>query len=108
MEKLRKCLLQSHITCDSINIVQRTHVYLPDELSRQIDNAAKTQRKSKSEIIREALEKGIKAVRGQKSQSGRALLDLARLAKNLKGTGPKDLSTNHDYYIWGGEKRTEK
>lgn len=88
--------------------MQRTHVYLPDELNHQIDNVAKTQRKSKSRVIREALAKGIKAVRGQKSQSAQALLDLAEMAKKIKGTGPSDLSTNHDYYTWGGEKRVEK
>lgn len=88
--------------------MQRTHVYLPDDLSRQIDNTAKTQKKSKSEVIREALKKGIKVIRGQKSQSAQVLLELAKMAKNFKGTGPSDLSTNHDYYAWGGKKRVEK
>jgi len=87
--------------------MQRTHIYLPDELSRQINSAAQTQKKSKSQVIREALARGIEEIHGQKSQSAQALLNLAKMAKKLKGTGPKDLSINHDYYTWGGEKRSE-
>lgn len=89
--------------------MQRTHVYLPEELNREIDNTARLQKKSKSEVIREALEKGLKATRPQKSSSAKALLEMAleaeKIAKKFNIKGPKDLSENHDYYTWGGEKR---
>lgn len=88
--------------------MQRTHIYLPEELNREIDNAARTQKKSKSEVIREALEKGLKATRPQKSSSAKALLNMAEQAKQFPGTYPSDLSTNHDYYTWGGPKRDPK
>ena len=42
--------------------MQRTYVYLPDELIRQIEKVARLARKSKSEVIREALAKGIQAI----------------------------------------------
>lgn len=88
--------------------MQRTHIYLPDELNRAIDNAVRTQKKSKSKVIREALEKGLKVTSPQKSSSAKILLDMAEQAKQFPGTGPSDLSINHDHYTWGGPKRDPK
>lgn len=98
--------LKSHITCDNIGFVmQRTHVYLPDELSQQIYSTAKLTRKSKAEVIRVALEYGLKTIRPPKSQSAKALLEMVKEARKFAGSGPKDLSINHDHYTWGGPKR---
>lgn len=88
--------------------MQRTYVYLPDELKNAIDSTAKTRHKSRAAVIREALENGLKIVRPQKSASAKTLLDIAEMAKKLKGTGPHDLSINHDYYTWGGKKKTRQ
>lgn len=88
--------------------MNRTHIYLPEDVTREIANRARTYRKSKAAIIREVLEAGLKRKRAQKSASAKALLDLAAMAKKLKGTGPRDLSINHDYYTWGGEKKTRE
>lgn len=85
--------------------MQRTHIYLPEELNIEIEFTAKTQRKSKAEIIRTALEHGLKAIRPRSFSSTEALLKMAREAKKFAGSGPKDLSTNHDHYTWGGPKR---
>ena len=83
----------------------RTHVYLPEELSREINYIAKVSYKSKAEVIRRALADGLRMARPQKSSSAKALLEMVREAKNFKGTAPKDLAYNHDYYTWGGEKK---
>lgn len=88
--------------------MDRTHIYLPEDITREIANRARVQRMSKAQIIREALETGLKTKRTQKSGSAKALLDLAQMAGMLKGTGPRDLSINHDYYIWGGKKKTQE
>ena len=85
--------------------MQRTHIYLPEQLNREIDNTAKIQKKSKSEVIRTALEHGLKAIRPRRSSSTKALLEMVKEAKKFSGTGPKDLSINHDHYTWGGPKR---
>ena len=85
--------------------MQRTHVYLPEELNREINYIAKVSRASKAEIIRKALADGLRTLGIKKSNSAKALLEMAREAQNFKGTGPKDLSYNHDYYTWGGEKK---
>lgn len=88
--------------------MQRTHVYLPDDLNSDIEFTAKTQRKSKAEVIRAALEHGIKVIRPQRPNSTKALLEMVQEAKKFRGTGPKDLSINHDHYIWGGPKRNSR
>lgn len=86
--------------------MQRTHVYLPNELNTEIELTARLSRKSKAEIIREALREGLKTVRPQKSSSTKILIEMVREAKKFAGTGPRDLSTNHDHYTWGGPKRS--
>ncbi len=85
--------------------MQRTHIYLPEELNREIAYIAKLQGKTKAEVTRKILEAGVKAIQPQRSQSAKALMNLAKLAKTFHVTGPKDLSENHDYYTWGGEKK---
>lgn len=42
-----------------------------------------------------------KAVKVDKRDSAKSLFLLADLAKKYKTTGPKDLSTNLDKYLWG-------
>lgn len=75
----------------------RTQVYLPKDLYYTIQLIAKREKKAKAAIIREVLEKGIEEK--HKTQSlGEALLELSKIA--YKGKAPKDLSTNHDKYLY--------
>lgn len=83
----------------------RTYIYLPEALNAEIEITARTQRKSKAEVIRDALTHGMKVVRPKRSASAKALVDIAKEAKQLNIQGPKDLSVNHDHYTWGGPKR---
>lgn len=86
--------------------MQRISVYIPAETRQRISLVAKAKSKAQSEIIRDALEEGLDAVY-PKSSSGQALLDFARMAEKLptEPGAPRDISINHDYYAWGGEKR---
>lgn len=85
--------------------MQRISVYIPEETKKRINLAAKAKNKAESEIIREALKKGLETVHPI-STSAQALLDLAKMAEKIptKGKIPRDASINHDYYLWGGEK----
>lgn len=85
--------------------MQRTHIYLPEEMNREIAYLASRQGKSKAEITREILEAGLKAVEPKKFSSAEALLNIAKEAKKLNVSGPRDLAFNHDYYTWGGKKK---
>lgn len=72
----------------------RTQVYLPKQLYQTIDFVAKTEKKPKAQVIREALDIQMQKKKGN---SGDALL---RLAKNpIKGL-PRDLSENIDKYLY--------
>lgn len=79
----------------------KTYLYIPDHLQEKISRVAKSQNKSKAEVIRQALEKGITAVQHQGNASAQALIKIAQIGEKYKPKGPKDLSTNLDQYLWG-------
>lgn len=85
----------------------RMHIYLPDELRNQLLVIASSQGRTKADVVRDALEKGLKRAFPTGSSSARALLNLAKLGEKLPTSkkAPKDLSLNHDYYAWGGNKK---
>lgn len=86
--------------------MQRISVYIPDDTKKRISLVARAKSKFESEIIRDALDEGLKLIQ-PKAGSAQALLDLAKMAEQVptRGKVPKDASINHDYYLWGGEKR---
>lgn len=75
----------------------RTQVYLPEDIYQQLKIEAKIDKIKTAEIIRVLLEKGLRESKKKRKSVGEALLDLAKLAQ--KG-GPRDLSTNHDTYLY--------
>lgn len=81
----------------------KTYLYIPEQLNKRIDYTAKTQKRSKAEIIREALENGINAIQQQGTASAAVLLKIAELGKKYKVKGPKDSSTRMDEYLWDKE-----
>jgi len=85
--------------------MQRTHIYLSEEMNREIGYLASSQGKSKAEITRRILTEGLKIIQPKKSSSARALLNIAKEAEKLNVSGPRDLAFNHDYYTWGGKKK---
>lgn len=86
--------------------MQRISVHISDETKQRIDLAAKAKNKLESELIRDALDAGLKAIYPQ-SNSAQALLDFAKKAEKIptKGKVPTDIIENMDYYTWGGKKR---
>ncbi|MGA3292164.1 MAG: hypothetical protein ABSC49_03425 [Candidatus Microgenomates bacterium] len=79
----------------------KTYLYLPEQLDQKIYLVAQTQNKSKAEVIRLALEKGINAVGQQGTASALILLKLAGLGKQYGLKGPKDSSVRIDELLWG-------
>ncbi len=78
----------------------RTYIYLPEELASEIDRTARTQKKSKAEVIRQALINGFKTTNPQKSSSAKSLLEMAKKAEKLDVSGPTDLAEKHNVYTW--------
>ncbi len=77
----------------------RTQVYLTEELQAKIKLTALREKKAEALIIREVLEEGFEHIKPVKT-AGQALLELADLGKKLGFKGPKDLSLNHDTYLY--------
>lgn len=78
----------------------KTYLYVPDSLEEKIRYAAELQKKSKAEIMRQALEKGIASVQYQGTASAEVLLKIAELGKKNNVRGPKDSSVKMDEYLW--------
>lgn len=87
--------------------MQRISVHITDETKQRIDLAAKAKQKVEADLIREAIDEGLKKIY-PRSSSAQALLNLAKLAEQIPSkTGtPTDVSENHDYYAWGGKKKS--
>lgn len=84
----------------------KTYVYVPDSLNEQITRLAEFQKKSKAEVIRSALEKGLSFVQQQGTASAQVLLKIAELGEANKVSGPKDSSERIDELLW--DKNWEK
>ena len=83
----------------------RTHVYLTEEQDQLIKLQARRERRSKAEVMRDIVDRGLAAdASASRRTSGQALLELAELGKQLNLSGPTDLSTNHDDYLYGDRK----
>lgn len=73
---------------------------VPERLAAALDAAARTERRSKSALLREALEQRLK---GKKRRGPATAYDLVKhLCGSLKG-GPTDLATNPKYMESFGE-----
>lgn len=83
----------------------RAHLYITEEQARDIKLRAKRERRRESDVARELLERGRFISQGRRQESlGHALLRLAALGKELGLTGPTDLSTNLDDYLYGDKE----
>lgn len=81
----------------------KTYLYIPENLEKKIIFTAKAQNKSKAEVIRQALEKGIITVQQQGTASAQVLLKLAEMGKKYNLQGPQDSSERIDELLWGRE-----
>lgn len=86
----------------------KTYLYIPEELNREIKQIAKSQKRSKAGVLREAIKDGVRLLKQQASGGADVLLKLAEVAEKSGVKGPKDGSVNHDYYLWGFPKRNSR
>jgi hypothetical protein len=84
----------------------RTQVYLTEEQARSIKLRSQQDQKPEAELIRELLDAGlrIRAQRAKRKTTGETLLELAELGNKLGLSGPTDLSTNLDDYLYGDKE----
>lgn len=86
----------------------KTYLYIPEQLEKKLKLTAQAQKKSKAEIMRQALEEGVNIIEKRQAGGAEVLLEIAKMAKKLKIKGPKDASINHDYYLWGLPKKNSR
>jgi len=79
----------------------KTYLYIPEYLEDKIKLTARTQNKSKAEIMRQALEKGIATVQQRGMASAQALFKIAQIGKRYNLKGPADGCQKMDKYLWG-------
>lgn len=86
----------------------RTYLYIPEHLEKKINQTAKTRRQSKAEVMRHALDKGLEVINQQ--NGAQILLEFSKKAQMILKNEklPRDLSVNHDYYLWGGKKKNPR
>jgi Arc/MetJ-type ribon-helix-helix transcriptional regulator len=80
--------------------MNRTQVYLTDDLKRDLKLETVISRKSQSEVIREALQRGLKQMAQERPNTAKGLRALVELGERLKIQGPPDLSANIDKYLY--------
>lgn len=78
----------------------KTYIYVPDSLNEQITLMAELRKKSKAEIMRNALKKGLMAEQQQGTASAQVLLKIAELGKKQNVSGPADSSEKIDELLW--------
>lgn len=85
----------------------RVNIYIPEEINTTVRLLARQLGKTKAEIVRMAITDGLKAMKPKKDDSAKRLLEMAELAMKIPENpyDPKDVSINHDYYLWGGTKK---
>lgn len=84
--------------------MQRISVHITDETKQKIDLLAKAKNMVESELIREAIDAGLKSI-SPKVSSAKALVNLSKMAKNLPSQpeDPKDVSEDTAKYAFGGQ-----
>ena len=81
----------------------RTQIYLTEEQAREIKLRSKQLQTPEAQLIRELLASGLKlkAQERDTQSSGESLLELVAIGKKHKASGPGDLSTSLDDYLYG-------
>ncbi|KKQ42116.1 MAG: hypothetical protein US60_C0023G0006 [Microgenomates group bacterium GW2011_GWC1_37_8] len=96
----------------------RTQILLDEETKRDLEYLSEVKNQSISKLVRTYLsekvrleKKKAKRKRIKKMSGVETLLKMAesaeKLAKKYKISGPRDLSINHDHYLYGAPKKTK-
>lgn len=79
----------------------KTYLYVPEELDEKIVLTARIQNKSKAEIIRQAIQEGLRAMDKSRNGGAETLLKLAEIGRKAHLKGPKNSSQRIDELLWG-------
>lgn len=81
--------------------MRRTQLYLPERTHQELARKASEEKRTISDLTRQLLEEGLKIEKAKKTtNSAFFLLKLAEEAERKGWSGPKDLSSNVDRYLY--------
>lgn len=80
---------------------KRTQVYFPLELYRKVEKKARRESKSMASVVREAVEKYVAEEEKEIDWENDPFFKLVGIVKS----GVRDLSINHDHYLYGAKKK---
>lgn len=78
----------------------KSYLYLPGELDEAIRRTALAEKKSKAEILRAAIRRGLEQLQEERSASVHAMLKIATIGQSHTLKGPKDASVRMDELLW--------
>lgn len=82
----------------------RTQIYIPEPIHEALTRLAAVKAKPMAQIVREFIEEGVRNTQAVDDTGVKAIENLLKIQAT---GGPKDLSTNLDYYLYGGPKKEE-
>ena len=80
--------------------MKRTQIYLPEKIHQELSLKAQREKVTISEVTRQILEAGLPKTFRKKANSAVHLLNLAKEAEKRDWSGPVDLSTKVDDYLY--------
>lgn len=83
----------------------RTQVYLDDHQPNIVRKLAQINKRSQSDILREALEIGLKKMQEPKKGNAEVFLGLAELGKKLKIKAEPNFSSKIDDFLYGNDSK---
>lgn len=96
-------------------MLQRTQILLDQQTKLDLESLAGMKNQSISSLVRQMLKEKLKEekkkmIRKKKKMTGvEVLLAMAeeakKIAKKYGASGPRDLSINHDHYLYGAPKK---
>lgn len=81
----------------------RTQIYLTQKQHTTLKKKAHAENSTVSHQIRKIIEKDLKEKPVEEFNSGKWLLSMAEEAEKIGASGPKDLASNVDKYLYGRE-----
>lgn len=81
----------------------RTQIYLTPKQHSSLKKKANLENSTVSEQIRKIIEADMEDNKKQRINTGEWLLSMAKKAEKMGFSGPKDLSSNIDKYLYGKE-----
>jgi predicted transcriptional regulator len=80
----------------------KTQIYIPKTVHKRLTHLAKVRKEPMAKLVRDFIDEGLQR---EQAQQGSGIEVLQALAEIKARGGPKDLSTNHDYYLYGAPKK---